>query len=76
MSDTLWVAGKTTHEGPEGIVWEFQGVFPSEAEAVKAVNGHPSMFVGPAKLGEMWPVEKMGAWPEAYYPATREAEVK
>lgn len=59
----LWIVGQWKAEG----VWEFAGVFDSEAAARDACRDE-TYFVGPAVLNERLPHESMTEWPGAYYP--------
>ena len=63
----LWIAGKYMGELESGaVVWEFQGVFQTEAEAVRACRT-VRYFVAPAVLGQQLP-DEAEIWPVAFYP--------
>ena len=68
---SVWIIGKRVADVHEGVVWEFQGVCESEAEAVAACEGYPNWFVAPAQIGEILPDETAGGWPGLYFPAER-----
>jgi hypothetical protein len=61
----IFIIGKTTAETPEGNVWELQGAYATEAEAVAACLPHE--FIGPIETGYRLPDEPH-PWPGAYYP--------
>lgn len=68
MKQTLWIVGKVSRE--PGICWAFQGVFQTEAMAVKACKDE-LYFVAPAYLNVVIPdVDK--SWPGAHYPLGEE----
>lgn len=73
---TVWIVGKyyKSRRGPFATrrVWEFMGVFETEAEAVAACRA-AWYFVAPATLGETLP-EHMITWPGCYYPFYRSAD--
>jgi hypothetical protein len=62
----LWIVGKSVG-GPDS--WEFSGVFDAEEKAVAACVT-AEMFVGPALLNEVLPIDSEG-WTGAYYPLVR-----
>ena len=62
----VWIAGKFIAETDQGRVWEFQGVFETETDAVAACLTS-AYFIGPCFMGEPFPDETM-EWPGAYYP--------
>lgn len=64
----LWVVGKFKDTEP----WEFQGVFDSEAKAVRACKS-PAYFVGPVQLNYTVP-DETDAWPGMYYPVQAKPE--
>lgn len=74
IATTVWIVGQCLEPAPSGrsAVWEFQGVFLTESEAVRACC-NDRCFVGPAILGQSLPEESTGDWPGAYYPL-REAK--
>jgi len=61
----IFIIGKTTAETPQGTVWEVQGVFATEDEAVVACL--PGEWIGPLEVGVRVP-DQSHAWPGAYYP--------
>jgi len=62
----MWIAGKVTKHEASGYVWEFVGVFSTEAKAVAACRT-ADHFVAPCGLNEQ-ATEKKTPWPDAYYP--------
>jgi hypothetical protein len=68
----LWVCGKTVAETDAGRVWEIQGIFDSEENAVAACHTS-SHWVGPMTLNEELPDELM-LWPGCYYPIEHESK--
>lgn len=63
MIDT-WIVGKFCDK--HGPIWEFQGVFDSEDQAVAACFGD-NYFVGPATMNELLD-DKRVLWPGCWYP--------
>lgn len=70
----MWLVGKFISVHPEGICWEFQGVFDTEDLAVLACLNEYS-FIAPVVLNESLPNEKE-EWPGCYYPKAKIVEVK
>lgn len=63
----LWVCGKVRKVYTEKlVVWDLQGVFDSETQAVNACKTDQH-FVGPVLLNEELPEEGV-QWPGAYFP--------
>lgn len=62
----VYVVGKNIAEKEEGIVWEIQGVFTNETDAVLACV-EDRCFVGPIELNAPLPEETI-VWPGCYYP--------
>jgi len=70
----LWVVGQYRGEAEDGRrVWDFQGVFESEVDAVKACRTD-QYFIAPVVLGESLPHELMTEWPGVYYPHRKESK--
>jgi hypothetical protein len=67
----LWIVGQNKGAGPNGAVWDFQGVFSTERAAVVACRDH-TYFVGPVELDVELPHETAAEWPGAFYPATQQ----
>jgi hypothetical protein len=59
----VWIVGK--YNGPDKL-WEFQGVFSSEAKASAACIDW-NWFYGPAKINDPLPTKAQG-WPGCTYP--------
>lgn len=64
--DTLWMVGQFIKETEHGNIWDFQGVFTSEEQAVKACRT-PAYFVVPIALNQELPHETVVAL-GGYYP--------
>ena len=65
----LWICGQY-REGELGkAIWDFQGVFSSKENAIKACK-NPNYFVAPAILDKELPSEPT-EWPDVIYPIER-----
>ena len=64
--EKVWVVGRFVAETEHGNVWDMQGVFETEDEAVAACRD-ATYWIGPVPLGQSLPHES-AAWPEARYP--------
>ncbi len=67
--DIVWVCGRWRAVCDLGSIWEFQGVFASEAEAVQACKS-PAYWVAPYAFGTELPQHTQG-WEGCYYPSER-----
>lgn len=66
---TLWLVGQWMFGEYPNCVWEFQGIFETEEEAVAvALSRNDNYFVAPVELGELLCDETI-SFPRAYYPA-------
>ncbi len=65
--ERIWICGQVRAETPDGVVWDFQGVFASREQAVAACRD-ANYFVAPASFGVSFPHELMADWPEGEYP--------
>lgn len=70
MKELFWVTGRFIKRIECGAVWDIQGVFEFEVDAVKACRDS-SYFVGPIPKNESLP-EKQVIWPNCYYPLRKE----
>ncbi|HVI60088.1 MAG TPA: hypothetical protein VM619_14615 [Luteimonas sp.] len=61
---SVWIVGRW----PETGVWQFQGVFATEAGAIEACEDG-RYFIGPAQLGARIPAA-ISEWPGAYFPGS------
>ena len=69
----LWAVGQFRREADDGLsIWDFQGIFTSEAKAVDACQG-PKWYVWPVNADEELPERPFSAV-GAYYPLATEAE--
>jgi hypothetical protein len=59
----VWIVGKVT----DYPVWEFQGVFSTEQNAIQACGDNENFFVGSGVLDRALPTIE-SEWPDAYYP--------
>lgn len=62
----LWICGQVITQTDSGIVWDFQGVFSKEKNAIKACKNE-YYFIAPINLNEEIPQETQ-QWPGCYYP--------
>ena len=56
MMAELWIVGRYKQGEPGSIVWDFQGIFDSEAKAIAACRDW-TYFVGPVTVNELLPHE-------------------
>ena len=69
MSRQLWLVGQFRVEiPPEGVIWDFQGVFDTKDRAVAACR-HSGYFYAPITLNEELP-DATKPFPDAEYPIT------
>lgn len=66
MTDLLYVVGKYVMSTDDGPVWDLQGIFEEEAEAVKGCIDS-NYFVGPMPKNTLVPGGPT-VWPDVYYP--------
>jgi hypothetical protein len=66
----LWVVGRYKGTKDLEVIWDFQGIFELEDDAVKACRDR-TYFVAPAKLNVSLPHETF-EWVGVYYPETSE----
>lgn len=63
----LWICGKVRRVyGHKMVVWDIQGIFDSEAQAVSACKTE-NCFVGPVPLNKELSEEAV-QWPGCYFP--------
>jgi hypothetical protein len=62
----LWICGQWRLGSRIGPVWDFQGIFSTEALAVAACLDE-TYFIGPATVDEPLPGDA-SPWPGHYYP--------
>ncbi len=67
MSETVWICGKHISHDDNGTVWDFQGVFSTEEQAISACKDD-NYFIGPTEMNVVLPEEKI-IWPGCYYPS-------
>jgi hypothetical protein len=63
---TYWLVGQFRKETPDGVIWDFQGIFQSESQAVEACRDE-NYFVAPVVLDCEIEHEKVrwdGWWPK------------
>lgn len=65
----IWVCGRRVEATENGIVWELQGIFTHERDAVEACLTE-LYFVGPEFLDVNLPAETT-EWTGAYYPLAK-----
>ena len=65
MAD-VFIVGRFVAETPQGVVWDFQGVFPDEDSAKHSCKDE-TYWIAPIPFGESLPHETV-SWPDAYYP--------
>ena len=63
---TVWACGQTRANTADGQVWEFQGVFSTEALAVAACR-NKRYFVAPVEIDVPMDDETF-VWPGCYFP--------
>lgn len=64
--DKVFVVGRFIAETEPGNVWDLQGIFATEEEAVAACRD-AAYWVGSVPFGKALPHETE-TWPAAYYP--------
>lgn len=66
MTNLLYVVGKYIMSTDDGPVWDLQGIFEEEADAVNECI-ESTHFVGPIPKNTLVPDEPR-VWPGVYYP--------
>lgn len=64
--DRVWICGQFRAETEQGNVWDLQGIFLTEDEAVAACRDE-TYFIGPEEIGVSLPHESIDP-PGFYYP--------
>ena len=77
QAEVLWIVGQwhpspedMPHDGIKPVRWALQGIFETEAEALKACKAL-TYFVGPVEVGRELPQQPC-AWAGAYWPMIEE----
>jgi hypothetical protein len=65
-SETVWIVGRFAGRCAEGVAWDFQGVFDTEAQAQAACRDS-WYFIAPAEVNRSLP-DATEIWPRARYP--------
>jgi hypothetical protein len=64
--EVVWICGKHRGETPDGVAWDLQGVFETEAGAIAACV-ETRDFIGPAPLNQRLP-QSATNWPGCRFP--------